>query len=113
MFLAIPNSPANANTSTSVVCYFQKNGSTVWNWGLDYNYNWFKLHGKWEKNRVNGEYRFVTGVNKNTIDMSCEHARRYYQRIGYQYKGAYASDSKLGKNHPIFSNGERISPTFF
>ena len=102
---------AQKSTSTSTVCYFQKGNNTVWRWGLNSNFDWFKLNGKWVKNHQTKNYKFETRTPEEQIKKSCEHSQHYYQKRSYKLTAIYASDSRHGKNHPIYVNGKRISPS--
>ncbi len=98
-------SAAKAQSTTSVVCYFQKPNqpnTKTWKWGLTHNNNWYTINGNWRN--IGGSTTFVTRLTSKNIQDSCENSKAYYKFQGYDVVDIYASNSAAGKNHLIYAD---------
>lgn len=101
-------SSAKAGTTTSVVCYFQKDfEGPTWQWGLKDDNGWYTLGGDW---KVEGVTRFETSTGRDEIVRSCDKSKEYYGHNDKRLIGIYAANSSLGKNYAIYSNGQEVRP---
>jgi|LakMenE01Jun11ns_1017448.scaffolds.fasta_scaffold9754993_2 hypothetical protein len=100
----------NPNTTTSVVCYFQKGNHRLWKWGLKPNNGWFVLNGSWQKTRDTRITYFATPTSADTIRQSCRQSRAYYGYGNYTINGIYAANSSLGSNYPIYTGAGELRP---
>jgi hypothetical protein len=98
------------NTTTSVVCYFQKGNHRLWKWGLQSNNSWFVLNGSWQKTRDTRITYFATPTSADTIRQSCRQSRAYYGYGNYTINGIYAANSSLGSNYPIYTGAGELRP---
>jgi hypothetical protein len=101
----------NANTTTSVVCYFKKgNDKPFWKWGLNADNSWFVLNGAWQKQEHTKIESFATKTNPNSIRDSCKQSKAYYGYGDYEVVGIYAANSRLSYNYPIYTEDGELRP---
>ena len=103
-------STAKAQSTTYVVCYFQKPNqpnTRTWKWGLTRNNDWYSINGNWRN--VGGSTTFITRLTSKSIQDSCEHSKTYYKFQGYDVVDIYAADSAVGSNYQIHAdNGQTL-----
>ncbi|AFZ47391.1 hypothetical protein Cyast_1427 [Cyanobacterium stanieri PCC 7202] len=85
-------STAKAQSTTHVVCYFQKPNqpnTRTWKWGLTSNNNWYTINGNWRN--VGGSNSFITRLTSKQIQDSCENSKTYYNFQDYDVVDIYAA----------------------
>jgi hypothetical protein len=101
-------SSAQAEITTNVVCYFQKDfEDATWQWGLNDDESWFELRGSWEERGIT---KFLTSQSRDEIVRSCQKSQEYYGHGDKRLINVYAANSSVGHNYAIHSNGQEVNP---
>lgn len=103
---------ADASTS-SLACYFSKNGSVTWQWGLNNDNSYYKLNGDWKKTPYTKLTKFFTQTSTSDIMNAAAKAQSYYNLDGYSLVGIFAAESSSGYNYPVVVNStEELFPAY-
>ena len=103
---------ADASTS-SLACYFSKNGSVTWQWGLNNDNSYYKLNGEWKKTPYTKLTKFFTQTSTSDIMNAAAKAQSYYNLDGYSLVGIFAAESSSGYNYPVVVNStEELFPAY-
>jgi hypothetical protein len=100
-------------TTTSLACYFVKNGSVTWQWGLNNDDSYYKLNGDWKKTPYTKLTKFFTQTSKTDITNAAAKAQSYYGLDGYSLVGIFAANGSSGYNYPVVvNNSEELYPAY-
>ena len=97
--------PAATAGNTSLACYFQKDGSNTWYWGLTSNSAWYEMPGDWQTTPLTKLQKFFSTASESQIRAACANTQTYYGLVGYTLQAAFAAQKSAGYNYPIIING--------
>ncbi len=112
MFAQINQMVSGGTTTTSVACYFQKDGKVTWQWGLKSDDSSYALKGYWITTPHTGLTKFVTTTGEADLAAAADRAKAYHQLSGWTLLAVFAADRSAGFNYPIIVGDAELYPTY-